>query len=217
MGHEATPQARAQGRRDSESTRQALIAAGATLFSERGFDGATVDAIARIAGVNKAMISYHFAGKQGLYNAILTRDFEWAQARLAELDARTIPADTKLARFVAVFGELHLRHPHLSTMMLREAMSGGRHLDATLMPHIRRIFERVQAILAQGEREGTLRRVDPLMTHQIVLGSLAFFFAVRPLRDRMIAEGIVAVEPPDPARFVSTLQELLARGLAKES
>jgi len=187
------------------------------LFSEMGFDGATVDAIARRAGVNKAMISYHFAGKHGLYTAILTRDFEWAQERLSELDTGIIRADTKLARFVAIFGDLHVRHPHLSTMMLREAMSGGRHLDAILVPHIRRIFERVQAILAQGEREGTLRRVDPLMTHHIVLGSLAFFFAARPLRDRMIAEGIVAVEPPDPARFVSTLQELLARGLAKES
>lgn len=211
------PVARPGGHRDRVSTREALMAAGSALFSEMGFDGATVEGIARRAGVNKAMISYHFAGKNGLYTAILTRDFEWAIERLAELDSDAVQADDKLARFVAIFGELHVRRPHLSTMMLREAMSGGRHLESSLVSHIRRIFERVQSILAQGEREGTLRRVDPLMAHQIVLGSLAFFFAVRPLRDRMLAQGVVAAEAPDPARFVATLQDLLARGLAKES
>jgi len=50
-----------------------------------------------------------------------------------------------------------------------------------------------------------------------VIGSIAFFFAARPLRDRLIAEGIVPVRPPDPARFIAHLQELLARGLSKEA
>jgi hypothetical protein len=49
-----------------------------------------------------------------------------------------------------------------------------------------------------------------------VIGSLAFYFAAKPLRDRMIAEGVVPVAPPDPQKFVAHIQELLARGLSKE-
>src|SRR5262245_39400006 len=93
--------------RDAVATRQALLDAGRTVISERGYDGARVDEIARRAGVNKAMISYHFGGKQGLYNAILSENFGWVLEKLAELDREPLPADVKLARFVAIFGALH--------------------------------------------------------------------------------------------------------------
>jgi AcrR family transcriptional regulator len=192
------------------------LAAATSLFVERGFDGTTVDAIAASARVNKAMINYHFSGKRGLYTAILERDFGWALARLSELSGEAVRADAKLARFVAIFGELHQRRPGLSAMMLREAMSGGRGLDPSLLQDIRRIFESVQSIVAQGVSEGTFREVDPLFMHHTVVGSLAFFFAARPLRDRMIASGIVPIAPPDPQKFVTHVQELLSRGLAKE-
>jgi len=207
---------RPPGQRDAEATREALLAAATELFADRGFAGATVDAIAVRARVNKAMINYHFQGKQGLYTAILRRDFGWALTRLTELTQEPIRADAKLSRFVAIFGELHQRRPGLSAMMLREAMSGGRGLDPTLLPDMRSIFGAVQAIVAQGIAEGTFRDVDPLFMHHTVIGTLAFFFAAKPLRDRMIAEGVVPMAPPDPQKFVAHVQELLARGLAKE-
>jgi len=207
---------RTPGQRDAEATREALLTAATALFAERGYDGATVNAIAAGARVNKAMINYHFAGKRGLYTAILKRDFGWALTQLTQLSSEPARADAKLARFVAIFGELHQRRPGFSAMMLREAMSGGRGLDPTLLPDIRRIFEAVQSIVAQGVHEGTFREVDPLFMHHTVVGSLAFFFAAKPLRDRMIASGVVPIAPPDPQKFVAHVQELLARGLAKE-
>ena len=207
---------RTPGQRDAEATREALLTAATALFAERGYDGTTVDAIAAAARVNKAMINYHFSGKRGLYTAILQRDFGWALTQLSQLSGEPARADAKLARFVAIFGELHQRRPGFSAMMLREAMSGGRGLDPTLLPDIRRIFEAVQSIVAQGVHEGTFREVDPLFMHHTVVGSLAFFFAAKPLRDRMIASGVVPIAPPDPQKFVAHVQELLARGLAKE-
>jgi AcrR family transcriptional regulator len=207
---------RTPGARDAAATREALLGAATQLFAERGYDGATVDAIAVRARVNKAMINYHFEGKHGLYTAILKRDFGWMLTRISQLLAEPVGADAKLSRFVAIFGELHRRRPGLSAMMLREAMSGGRGLDPTVLPDIRRIFEAVQAIVSQGIAEGTFRNVDPLVMHHTVIGSLAFFFAAKPLRDRMIAEGLVKAAPPDPQEFVAAVQELLARGLSKE-
>lgn len=212
----ANDAARTPGQRDAEATREALLAAATVLFADRGYDGATVDAIASQARVNKAMINYHFEGKRGLYTAILKRDFGWALTRLSELASQPVKADAKLSRFVAIFGELHQRRPGLSAMMLREAMSAGRHLDPSLLPDIRRIFEAVQSIVAQGVAEGTFRNVDPLFMHHTVVGSLAFFFAAKPLRDRMIGSGVVPIAPPDPDAFIAHVQELLARGLAKE-
>jgi AcrR family transcriptional regulator len=202
--------------RDAIATRQSLIDAATGLFAERGYDGARVDEIARRAGVNPAMISYHFSGKRGLYNAILADDFGWVLGKLAELDREPLPADVKLARFISIFGSLHTRRPGLSAMMLREAMSAGRYLEDSLLPSLSRSFASVQSIVAQGIAEKVFRDVDPLFTHHTVIGAITFFFAARPLRDRLIAEGIVQVPPPNPAGFIAHLQELLARGLSKE-
>jgi AcrR family transcriptional regulator len=43
------------------------VAAARALFGERGYRGATVRAIAAAAGVDQALISYHFGSKQGLF------------------------------------------------------------------------------------------------------------------------------------------------------
>ena len=73
---------REREKRDPEATRQALLRAGAELFSERGFDGVPIEEVAARAGVNKALISYHFRGKRGLYVAILESAFASMAERL---------------------------------------------------------------------------------------------------------------------------------------
>ncbi|HXW08421.1 MAG TPA: TetR family transcriptional regulator, partial [Vicinamibacterales bacterium] len=47
-------------RRDAESSRHRLLDAAAAEFAAHGFAGASVDRIAAAAGLNKAMIYYHF-------------------------------------------------------------------------------------------------------------------------------------------------------------
>src|SRR6266545_482542 len=88
-------------RRDATGTREALIAAGSELFAERGYEGVPVSAIATQAGVNKAMINYHFGGKRKLYLAILTATFSEIVSRVESLAASSRPAP-ELLRCVAV-------------------------------------------------------------------------------------------------------------------
>jgi AcrR family transcriptional regulator len=61
-----------RGRRPAgENTRAALLDAARVEFTERGFDGATVRAIAQRAGVDAAMVNHWFGGKDGLFVAAL--------------------------------------------------------------------------------------------------------------------------------------------------
>jgi len=50
-----------------DSTREALIQAAIEIFGRDGFRAASTRAISETAGVNQALISYHFGGKPGLY------------------------------------------------------------------------------------------------------------------------------------------------------
>jgi len=66
-------------------TRQALINTAISIFGRDGFDAASTRAISKAAGVNQALIGYHFGGKPGLYAAALRHVAENVSARIGPL------------------------------------------------------------------------------------------------------------------------------------
>ncbi|MBZ6075451.1 TetR/AcrR family transcriptional regulator [Microvirga puerhi] len=61
--------------RAADRTRQALLDAAIAVFSEKGYEGASVREITREAHANQAAITYHFGGKEGLYREVLLATF----------------------------------------------------------------------------------------------------------------------------------------------
>lgn len=57
-------------------TKQAVIHSALKLFNMGGYDGTSVRAIASDAGVNIALVSYYFGGKQGLLEYLMSSFFE---------------------------------------------------------------------------------------------------------------------------------------------
>src|ERR1700759_1320075 len=69
---ERTGTGRRRGRRPGgANTRAQLLDAARAEFAERGYEGATVRAIADRAGVDPAMVNHFFGGKDGLFPASL--------------------------------------------------------------------------------------------------------------------------------------------------
>lgn len=92
---------RRRGRRPGGAdTRAALLDAARAEFADRGFDGATVRAIADRAGVDAAMVNHWFGGKEALFTAALDFPFDPDEV-VAEL-APTDPAQLG-ARIVETF------------------------------------------------------------------------------------------------------------------
>ncbi len=62
--------------RPSQDQDQALLAAGAALYPELGCAGLSVRRVADAAGVNPAMVHYHFGSKDAFLRALLQRHYE---------------------------------------------------------------------------------------------------------------------------------------------
>ncbi len=60
--------------RNAAASREALLAAARTLFSERGFEHTTVREIGEEAGVDPALIARYFGSKVNLYLATVTAE-----------------------------------------------------------------------------------------------------------------------------------------------
>jgi TetR/AcrR family transcriptional regulator len=70
-------------RTGGDKTRKRILDAAERLFAQGGFHATSVDQIARTAGVNKALIYYHFADKSALVQALFTRIIEEVEAHVA--------------------------------------------------------------------------------------------------------------------------------------
>jgi AcrR family transcriptional regulator len=186
------------------------------VFAEHGFDGATAEAIAARAGATKAMINYHFRSKQGLYEAILLATFEELAGRMAAARDRGGPAPDQLRAFTEVFARAAEENPHFPPMMVREVLSGGRHLPDDVMLRLLGVVGGVRSIVEQGVREGSFRAVDPLLTHMSLVGALLFFFATDPFRRKVAPRAGLSAAPTATA-FVAHMQELMVRGLGAPS
>jgi TetR/AcrR family transcriptional regulator len=197
-------------------TRDALVEAATDLFAAEGFDGVRVEQIAHRAGVNKAMINYHFGGKGGLYHTILALTFGEIAARLTDVRERGLGPAQTLREIIEAFAELVTRRPRFPAMLLREVTSGGRHVDPELFLRIVAIFGSVRSVVEEGVRRGRFRPVDPVLTHIGLIGSLVFFFATAPFRERVLAQGGLAIEPPSDAAYIRHIQDMMTRGLASD-
>src|SRR5437016_6221658 len=106
-----------------------ILGAAALEFAERGYAGARVDRIARRAGVNKAMLYYHFGSKRALYRALLRQVFSRAAERLQPIAAAAGPADAKIDAVIATMAGFIADHAFFPAIMMREVAEGGAHLD----------------------------------------------------------------------------------------
>jgi len=69
----------------SELTREKILQAALYEFSIHGLAGARVDEIARSAGINKAMIYYHFESKEALFNQLFRSEMEFLKLEVTSL------------------------------------------------------------------------------------------------------------------------------------
>ena len=79
MNNAAPAPARTRGRpRGNPPTRESIVPVARALFLERGYRGTTLRAVAGAAGVDPALIAYHFGSKKGLFADVM--QFQCANA-----------------------------------------------------------------------------------------------------------------------------------------
>jgi TetR/AcrR family transcriptional regulator, mexJK operon transcriptional repressor len=73
---------------------ESILAAAKRNFLASGFGAVSMDTIAREAGVSKATVYAHFAGKEELFGAVIGRECErrFASLSVSELDPRDVRA-----------------------------------------------------------------------------------------------------------------------------
>jgi len=147
-------------RQNRAEQRERILSAAFGLFSEHGFDGATVAEVARAAGVARATVFNHFGSKQGLVDAMTEGVLLFYQAMLdAALAAEDAPTPV-LVR--ALFDQMAVgieTQPRIQRGIFREI--GKLMLGLEEGGPTQRASEenqlRLAKLLARGQERGELR------------------------------------------------------------
>jgi TetR/AcrR family transcriptional regulator len=194
----------------------AILAAAALEFAERGFGGARVDRIARRARVNKAMLYYHFKSKQRLYRALLRQMFTLAAERMQTIAAGDgTPAD-KVDRALAGMAAFMEEHAFFPAIMLREVAEGGAHLDRETLMALAAVPRAVAGIVEDGVASGAFRPVHPVFAYFSMLAPIVFYLAGTPIRKEISHLHVIDMRALSPADFVQQAQEAARRSLTHD-
>jgi AcrR family transcriptional regulator len=117
----------AHGRVPREVRERQIVELAEELFSERGYQGASMDELARRAGVTKPVVYELFGSKDGLFRACLERSAE----RLASVVADAVRAASEPAARVRAGGLAFLRFA-ADNRVAWELMMEGRFSDAAV-------------------------------------------------------------------------------------
>ena len=168
-----------------EQTRARLVEAAREVFSQHGFQGATVREICRRADANVAAVNYHFGSKDGLFAEALNFN------RLKELQKANVAADVcpevRLRLFIRDF-MLMLLDEHAASrqcrMMARELADPTPALDKIVLEAIAPLHEflgrLVHEIVGSEPGETRLRRCV-----YSLLGQCVFYRNSQPVLQRL--------------------------------
>lgn len=87
-----------RGRQPDPAKREAILSAATTIFFERGYEGARIEAIATKAGVSKVTVYGHFGTKEALFTAAVERECEKIRSALL-FDEGQAPLKERLSAF----------------------------------------------------------------------------------------------------------------------
>jgi AcrR family transcriptional regulator len=90
-------------RRTPEAQRKAILEAATEVFLERGYAGATIDAVVERAGGSKATVYAQFGNKEGLFTALVTDVAEHVAASIV-----TVPRGASLEESLCALGRAFL-------------------------------------------------------------------------------------------------------------
>lgn len=146
--------------RIQQKNRDLILTGALEAFSANGFRGATIDQIAKAAGLSKPNVLYYFGSKDEIHKALLTTLLEMWLAPMQQIDPKGDPLDQVLG-YVRAKLMMSRDYPRESRLFAYEILQGAPHLTEILGGGLREIVDRTVAVLERWMNEGRLAQVEP--------------------------------------------------------
>lgn len=200
-------------------TEEKILRAAREIFLQKGRDGARMQEIADLAGINKALLHYYFRSKDRLYDEIFTREvknfFRGVLGSVKDVD----DVHTFLKSFIDHYIDSISREPRIIRFILWEIERGGKRLGSTIVETMNESNFRVQQVREKIQNwinRRQIREIDPIHLMVSLIGMCLFPFISRPILERLFP-GIDVLKAEFLARRKQEIYWLIWQGIQPES
>ncbi|WP_139850479.1 TetR family transcriptional regulator C-terminal domain-containing protein [Acinetobacter pullicarnis] len=145
----------------STQKRHQLLAAALDVFSQYGFNGASLDEIAQLAKMHKSNIFYYYENKEALYVEVLTTVMQKWLAPLQVLKAELEPAEA-LTEYLIQKIDVSRHQPKASKLYALEVIQGAPHILTILKGPLKKLFKRKAKVILTWQEQGKISTdIDP--------------------------------------------------------
>jgi TetR/AcrR family transcriptional regulator len=175
-----------------EDPRAALLQAAIAEIAEKGEAGARTDAIAKAAGVNKALLHYYFGTKEGLHAAVLDAvTAGLLEDYLAALEGPGTPGTRMLRYLLASFDRMASTNAYarvLGQEMMQARAGQSASVARLVQVYFRPLNAAILRTLGEGMACGELLPSDPAQTSLSLQGANIFYFQTTPVFREMTGQ-----------------------------
>jgi AcrR family transcriptional regulator len=186
------PRKRAEQQRALE-TRGAILDAAIAEFAERGFEGASIRAIADRLGLQHPLITYHYRSKDILWRAAAEHAF--AQIREgwdnSAPESSDLPPLARLREEYATLFRYTVAFPEFHRFMRQEAFTDNPRLKWVAETVL--LFCRLIPQIVAAQKQGLLPAVDPILFHYMMVSLTATLSGLGP--EMQVTSGLSAKNP----------------------
>jgi len=169
--------------------RRAILDAAIRVFARQGYHSTRVADIADEAGVAYGLVYHYFRSKEAVMTELFTERWSLLLAASDALYEQDIPAREKLAGIARFIIDSYRHDPELMKVIIVEVTRAANSFGRTHLAEIRRAYDSIAKIVADGQEAGLFRRdVDANFA------SMAFYGAVEQLLSGWIFEVIPAAD-----------------------
>jgi AcrR family transcriptional regulator len=171
------PLRKPRARRPLLDTRERILQTAVKEFAAKGYSGARIETIARLAKANIRMIYHYFGSKEALYVGVLEHVLSKLRKEELQLDVGKVqPLDGIMQIFDFIDGHFSA-HPELWSLLSSENLNRAAYMkkSARIPEMSSPVIEVLHKLLVRGAACGDLRPgIDPLHLY-VTLVSLACF------------------------------------------
>lgn len=140
-----------------QRTRERVLSAARRLFSERGYEGATIRDIAQAAGMSTGAVFASFADKTELFDEILTADYEVIYAQMVQAARAASTVDEALLGLFGVAYSFHLDQLPLLRASIAVSWTRTEAAERRARADLKHIFRLIGEVTQRGVDQGQLK------------------------------------------------------------
>ena len=153
-------------------SREEILEAAATIFSQKGYHAASMQDIAHAVQLRKASLYHHVDSKQDILLALLDQALDLLINEMEKVMAQSLPSDQKLRLAISTYLETMLANRDLASVLLLEHRSLEADMRARHIPRRDRFEGLWQSLIEEGVETDVFNSHDSSIEAKALLGVL---------------------------------------------